>query len=94
MKVRNARTGKWIELPDGDGTIWHPYLRRYVSLDKVKLGAEARMAAHDAMPIAKRYAVYVAGVKGLTKPWLVELRRDKHTPTLDEYKAIQVENLL
>jgi len=94
MKVRNARTGKWIELPDGDDTIWSPRRQQYVSLDSLKLGAEARMAAHDAMPIAKRYAVYVAGVRGLTKPWLVKLRRDKHTAELDEYKAIHVENLL
>lgn len=56
MKVRNQRTGRWIELPDDDGMVWHPKLKRYVSLVDVKAAAERRMAAHDALPVKDRWA--------------------------------------
>lgn len=92
-RVRNIKTGKWIDLPDSpDDMIWHPGLRRYFPCSAVKASAEKRMAAYDARPTRERYilAYYGGSAFKPARKGFNDRKLDNHTPNETDFAIISL----
>lgn len=76
MKVRNQRTGKWIELPDPDGLIW--YAGAYRLYDEVTILAQRFFRGERRSTSVERY----------WECYGPPSHHDATTPTLEEWLKI------
>lgn len=91
MRVRNQRTGKWIELPDDDGLV-SVYVRRRDGSkhwelwepERVKRASNFKLELVDNLPIQQRwrYNYFLVG------------NGDKTTPSFQSFALASVEDLL
>ena len=63
MRVRNQRTGRWIELPDDDGMIRFPHTDRLFTPEQRQYASRRFMGDHDNLPAQDRWGGNMFGLK-------------------------------